>query len=152
MSRGNQWINGRKICPRCSEEKDESGYYRCGNGLFMSWCKACCKRLRPQNTAYFKKYYLKNKEHRRETDRERRYGVSKELFDFVFNAQGQKCGICGTRDSGKNHWHVDHDHATGQFRGVLCTHCNGIVTEHGTKETLLKAISYLEQTKVVEVK
>jgi hypothetical protein len=31
------------------------------------------------------------------------------------------CGICGTRDGKMN---IDHDHSTGNVRGVLCNPCN----------------------------
>ena len=34
------------------------------------------------------------------------------------------CGICGKRNlSGKNQ-HIDHDHLSGQIRGILCASCN----------------------------
>ena len=35
----------------------------------------------------------------------------------------QICGICGSEPNGKD-LHIDHDHATGAFRGLLCHSCN----------------------------
>jgi hypothetical protein len=146
------WTDGKKVCPQCLESKGEEGYYRCGNGQFMSWCKDCCARLRPQKPEYFQQYYEKNKEKRQSQDRERRYGVTQAMFDFVLESQGRVCGICGADNSGqKGGWHTDHDHKTGQFRGVLCTHCNSIVKEHATIEILLKAIDYIKQNQLVEI-
>ncbi len=34
-----------------------------------------------------------------------------------------KCAICGC-DEGSGSLHMDHDHATGKFRGWLCRRCN----------------------------
>jgi hypothetical protein len=36
-------------------------------------------------------------------------------------------GHCGSTNSGKHHWNLDHDHATGKFRGWLCSRCNGAI-------------------------
>ena len=146
------WRDGKKVCPQCLDEKAKAEYYRCGNGQFMSWCKACCKRLRPQNLDYFKQYYQVNKEKRKSQDRERRYGVTQEEFDFVWEMQGEVCGICGVdTPGGKGGWHTDHDHDTGQFRGILCNKCNALVNERNTQDILRKAIDYLDANQVVEV-
>lgn len=41
--------------------------------------------------------------------------------------------------------HLDHDHKTGEFRGFLCHHCNGLLGFAGDDpELLLRAIDYLE--------
>lgn len=45
----------------------------------------------------------------------------------MLDAQGGVCDICGSPESG---WstspflHVDHDHVTGENRGLLCHQCN----------------------------
>ena len=42
------------------------------------------------------------------------------------NDVGNVCRICGEVEfsrSSKRH-HMDHDHETGQFRGLLCSNCN----------------------------
>lgn len=35
-----------------------------------------------------------------------------------------KCELCGRAYPAGKNWHVDHDHKTGQVRGVLCGPCN----------------------------
>ncbi len=40
---------------------------------------------------------------------------------------------------------IDHNHATGEFRGVLCKQCNGALGMFGDSPATLKnAVEYLE--------
>jgi len=60
--------------------------------------------------------------------------------DEVARLYEKGCAICGTR----NHLHVDHDHKTGQFRGILCSkHNNGLGFLGDNIEGLEKALEYL---------
>lgn len=56
----------------------------------------------------------------------RRYGLTIAEWDELLKAQGGRCAICRTdrAGGGDDRWHVDHDHATGQIRGLLCNSCN----------------------------
>src|SRR5271169_1406776 len=138
---------GLKVCPQCTKNKSvETGYYKCGDSQkCMSWCKDCCKRLRPQSTEYFKKYYQEHKQQRVAKDRKHRYGVTQEMFDTVFELQDKACGVCGsTEPASKNGWHTDHSHETKQFRGVLCSNCNALLGfAKDSTSTLLSAVNYL---------
>jgi len=51
----------------------------------------------------------------------RRYGISVEEADDMFATQGGLCAICRAAPAK----HVDHDHATGKVRALLCFNCNG---------------------------
>jgi hypothetical protein len=56
------------------------------------------------------------------------------------------CAICKTEDPGprSNHFHIDHDHATGKVRGLLCNNCNrGIGLLKDSPSVLLQAHLYL---------
>jgi Recombination endonuclease VII len=54
-----------------------------------------------------------------------RYGLSEADYNALFAEQDGKCAICGAGPSGKwNILNVDHDHVTGQVRGLLCHRCN----------------------------
>ena len=68
------------------------------------------------------------------------YGITLAQYDFMFQEQGGLCRLCHRPETmvgnGGNvrRLSVDHDHVTGQIRGLLCATCNlGI----GQVETLL---------------
>ena|ERR1017187_8644518 len=54
-----------------------------------------------------------------------RHGLTQETYDAMLAAQGGGCAICGGTDWGR--WGtpaIDHDHDTGEVRGLLCMTCN----------------------------
>jgi hypothetical protein len=76
-----------------------------------------------------KDWYLRNRdwcrENMRETNYRLRYGITVADYDDMFKIQGGKCAICKSPSArGKGRFHVDHDHATGKIRGLLCHTCN----------------------------
>lgn len=52
----------------------------------------------------------------------RKYGITMKEFLLFRKAQNNRCAIC--RKLFRQTPHVDHDHKTGLFRGLLCFHCN----------------------------
>jgi hypothetical protein len=58
---------------------------------------------------------------------------------------GQRCEICDG-DGGARGLVLDHDHATGRFRGWLCHRCNSAIGHVGDdRQRLRNAIAYLER-------
>jgi hypothetical protein len=58
--------------------------------------------------------------------------------------QKKMCGICGSFLVPK--FHVDHNHAPGFVRGLLCSHCNFGLGQFRDDEIILQAaIKYLKQ-------
>ena len=106
---------------------------------------------RKQLVAYSKEYHRTHKIEDRNYDRFRRLGITPEQFETKLAEQGYVCGLCGLPFDGMKKFdapRADHDHSTGEFRGVLHRHCNlGIGTFHENVELLAKAILYLQKFK-----
>ena len=61
--------------------------------------------------------------------RRKKFGIEPAEYDRMLESQGGVCaickGTCGTTPSGNPRaLALDHDHATGAIRGILCAHCN----------------------------
>lgn len=60
----------------------------------------------------------------------------------MLKEQGGLCLICQRDLAGKGH--VDHDHKTGEVRGILCFPCNGGLGQFQEDTAVLsRAIEYL---------
>ena len=70
-------------------------------------------------------------------------------YDELLDRQQGCCAICGTDiPGGRGRFHVDHDHDTGEIRGLLCWQCNGGLGKFKDSPALLdRAASYLEATR-----
>ena len=109
-------------------------------------------KLRYHKTKDEKKRYhsvYRNSERSRNAYLEKRYGITLDDFRNIVKDQGGGCAICGSVSGKANKSHdrltVDHDHMTGQIRGILCHKCNfGLGHFDDDIESLNKAISYLK--------
>lgn len=78
--------------------------------------------------------------------RYRRYGISEEGYNVLWETQEKCCAICKTKEnSSLRAWHVDHCHENGKVRGILCHHCNLLLGNARDNTNILEqAIQYLE--------
>ena|ERR1035437_406052 len=76
------------------------------------------------------------------------YGLTIPQFEVMVMAQGGKCALCGAADGGRSKWKtlsVDHCHATGKVRALLCHQCNMVLGHCRDNPALLrKAADYVE--------
>lgn len=71
-----------------------------------------------------------------------RYGISTDDYEAMLAKQRGACAICKSTSEAL---HVDHDHATGKVRGLLCGSCNrGIGCLGDDVVTLKAAVRYLQ--------
>lgn len=76
--------------------------------------------------------------------RERKYGLTHDEYLTLLEAQGGVCAICG--GTTLHALSVDHDHGTGQVRGLLCDRCNPMLGYARDDIAVLQAaIAYLEK-------
>ena len=72
----------------------------------------------------------------------RGYGISIEEYDRMKKEQGSKCAICGRG----GHLYVDHNHNTGEVRGLLCNSCNSAIGQlQDSPAVVTKALRYLTE-------
>lgn len=73
-----------------------------------------------------------------------KYGLSQDQFEALVKEYDNKCAGCRSEFNDKNVLHIDHDHNTGQIRGILCVRCNiflGAIRD--SVETLDRLKAYL---------
>lgn len=121
-----------KTCPACKSTKPFKEFYKDKSqpkGI-DTYCKACSTTKRNS-----KKHNLK------------KFGISIEEYNQMFNEQEGKCAICDKHQSEEYRaLNVDHNHTTGQIRGLLCNNCNtGLGRFFDNVDSLQKAIHYLER-------
>lgn len=75
----------------------------------------------------------------------RKYGLTLNDYDAMLKAQGGGCAGCKQKPRGRR-LAVDHDHATGHVRGLLCTRCNHTAGRYkDSSEELRGLLRYLEK-------
>jgi len=94
---------------------------------------------RKNNRKRFKSYELKKS-----------FGITLEDYENLLKNQNGVCAICGNPETATTNGgelrklSVDHDHETGEVRGLLCTNCNnGLGRFKDSPDLFQKALNYL---------
>ena len=158
-----------KSCSKCGEAKPEAEFHkdlRWSGGL-RAQCKTCEAKYREVNREKIRlakaaRYELNRVDilsreaekrescpgRHRESHLKNRYGLTTVEFEDLLRGQSGKCKLCETSFSGNGIWgpRIDHDHASGDIRGLLCHSCNvGIGLLKESPEILQRAIKYLTE-------
>lgn len=82
----------------------------------------------------------------------RHYGLTEHEYVAMHEGQGGVCAICSRpetkkhRDGSTLRLSIDHDHVTGEVRGLLCQKCNvGLGSFEDNQASLLLAVEYLRK-------
>jgi len=98
------------------------------NGEGRAQCRTKRREEHAKENRTRKRYPEKQREYSLK-QRAKRYGwedgFSVAHYEVLLAAQGGGCAICGAKEqaSGRR-LAIDHDHASGKIRGLLCTSCN----------------------------
>jgi hypothetical protein len=140
-----------KKCSKCGELKSFEYFYKAKDMRdgYRNDCKACNlaakadrhaanpqrvrsrasqwnrdnpERYRARLEAY--KESGKKKLSDRRSHLERKFGLTQGEYDELLALQDGGCAICGELPGQLVSLHVDHDHVTGEVRGILCVRCN----------------------------
>ena len=83
----------------------------------------------------------------RDQQLQQKYSITEEIYEKILKAQNGRCAICKCQQ----HYQrlaVDHDHKTGQVRGLLCVQCNrGLGRFFDSELRLQSALEYLKRAR-----
>jgi len=112
-----------KECPTCKERKPPSGFHK--NRTKPDGLDNECRRCK-----HIRESSKEARDAKRERDLMRLYGLTLADYEALAEMQGHVCAICGEPEKATNRFgellplSVDHDHDTGEVRGLLCSRCN----------------------------
>lgn len=110
-------------------------------------CELCGKEHTPRN--YNQRWCDECTGGGKYTKRVRIHGLPAAVYESLLAQQQHRCGICGKEFESclntkrKKTLYVDHDHETGQVRGLLCPRCNSALSYVEDSAWLSKAQRYL---------
>jgi hypothetical protein len=96
--------------------------------------------------AAIKAFHTANPNYERAWKYVKKYGITLAQYDAMHAVQSGLCKTCGKPETaiikGKLAWlSVDHNHATGIVRGLLCAKCNKAVGLLGDSPVVAQAIA-----------
>lgn len=136
--------NECKTCFRSIARKRYQADPQKAKDAVKRWQQENPERLRAYRAEY------RNRPERKRAMRDlyyrRTHGISADEFDEMYEAQAGRCAICGTTPANQAQMHVDHHHASGAIRELLCSSCNQALGQMKEDPRLLRAAAdYLER-------
>lgn len=135
-----------KRCTKCGKYKKNNAFYKdkTKKNKLSTYCQVCSKvkertkrKLQPHKTKLTDwQYFLK-----------KNYDITPEEYNRMLKSQNGVCAICGEpeiqidkRSNVKRRLAIDHDHKTGEIRGLLCIRCNVFVGRIDNNPTVLQSV------------
>lgn len=149
-------VAASKRCNICHQEKPLEDFHKRSasrDGL-QGKCKRCANgAAREYNQEYSEKRRDTWRRYRRSAYLKQTYGITIEQYWELYRQQDERCAICRVHgdDAGQHTvqqlpLHIDHCHASGKVRGLLCRYCNmGLGSFKDNRGALVAALDYLER-------
>lgn len=107
----------------------------CGTIFYGHHCLVCrslynkeirkLKKTPPRDPEYARKWNIKNQEKVRNDRFMLTFGITLDDYNDMYTSQNGCCALCGKHQvEFKRRLAIDHDHKTGEIRGLLCLSCN----------------------------
>lgn len=147
-------------CKKCGRDLPRQAFY-VKNGKMIRPCKDCHSAYRKiYNEERSDKVKIVSKEWRNANPDKvkdytllKKYGLTLEKFEAMYDDQKGKCDICGESGGiGKHELVIDHNHTTGRVRALLCPNCNrGLGMFRENVMLLIAAAKYLQRQNEIDV-
>lgn len=150
-------LRTEKRCPRCKEVKPVSEFGKCGK-RYHSYCLPCSREMSRitheidkksgRSKARHREYYVSVKKWAK---LRKKYGVERDVYEAMHESQDGLCAICREPETDQYMGTtlllaVDHDHATGRVRGLLCRACNLAIGKFKENPEIVEAaLNYLRR-------
>ena len=132
-----------KKCPVCKEDKNAATDYWKGQ-----YCCISCQKHKS-------KTYWNSRTPKKRLEQHLKYKYDLTINELMqaLDTQGGCCAICAdllpdllVYNNRQRGYAIDHNHETGQFRGILCLPCNSMLgMAKDSAKLLRKAASYLDE-------
>lgn len=158
-----------RVCTRCHQWKAASEFfYEYRRKMLRPQCKGCTAphvaKARETEIEHFRAMERNSKARRKtfnaDTIRQqafqarlKRRAISEADYNEMLVLQGDRCAICrkrmvhfATNENRPRMACIDHDHETGEVRGIICNRCNVALGGFRDSAVLLRAaVRYLEK-------
>ena len=105
-----EWKENRRKYRESKQFKDNSKRYR-STEKYKAYYREYQSTHKHKTVSH--DYHLKNK-----------FNITIEKYETILKEQGGVCSVCRGENPSGNRLAVDHNHETGQVRGLLCHKCN----------------------------
>lgn len=132
-----------KFCRHCGQDKPTELFVK--SNITKSGYRGICKEC---FNAYYRQRRIEKYElvrgYEKKFHKQRRlkyeYNLTEEQYELLKLQYENRCAICNSQ----NKLVIDHDHANGKVRGLLCSKCNlGLGHFNDSIVNLTEAINYL---------
>lgn len=112
-----------KPCKKCESKEryiSTGGCVTCAKKQAMTRCMKYPEKVKLQKQQYYKNNIDRQAGYKLLST----YGVTLDQYNEKLKTQNNVCAVCLKECSSGRKLSVDHNHETGQIRGLLCLNCN----------------------------